>query len=47
MENLFNNNSQSKFKLTPMPPYKINKEQSLKQLRDFCSREKVLYLHYN
>ena len=41
MENLFNNNSQSKFKLTPMPPYKINKEQSLKQLRDFCSRNKV------
>jgi hypothetical protein len=24
-----------------MPPYKINKEQSLKQLRDFCSRNKV------
>ena len=24
-----------------MPPYKINKEQSLKQLRDFCSRIKV------
>ena len=24
-----------------MSPYKINKEQSLKQLRDFCSRNKV------
>ena len=24
-----------------MPPYRINKEQSLKQLRDFCSRNKV------
>ena len=41
MENLFNNNGQSKFKLTPMPPYKINKEESLKVLSGFCSLNKV------
>jgi len=47
MENLSNHYGQSKFKLTPMPPYKINKEQSLKQLRDFCSRNKVYGLYSN
>ena len=30
-----------------MPPYIINKEQSLKQLRDFCSRNKVYGLYPN